>query len=159
GPERSGETNALALAAGKLVRIALAVLARWKSDQLEELVDTRVGSRRVPVPQARHGGDVVAHGHVREKPGLLDDVAPLQAQLDGVDLLRVDAVDQDASAVGLGEAVDHAQRRRLAAAGWSDEHARLAGGDLQAQVAHRVGAAREPFADVLERDHRPSTTV
>ena len=89
-----------------------------------------------------------------KQAGLLDDVAHLQPERGGVDTLRIGAIHEDAPAVGIDETVDHAQRRGLAAAGRSDQDACLAVGDFQREVQHRVGAARETLAHVLQADHR-----
>src|SRR5207244_12915036 len=62
-------------------------------------------------------------------------------------------------AVGIAERVDHGQRRRLAATGGPDQNACLAVGDLQREVEHRVRAAGELFAHVLQADHGSSTVI
>src|SRR5690349_9437975 len=84
-------------------------------------------------------GDVVEDAH-RERVGLLEDhrhPAPQQGRLDQAD---VDVVEQDAPGQGrrageLGEPVERAQQRRLAAARGSDQRQHLA-------LAHRQ---RYPF--------------
>ena len=48
--------------------------------------------------------------------------------------------DEDFAAGDFFEAGDHAQRRRLAAAGRADQHHELAVGDLERDVAHGVEA-------------------
>src|SRR5437764_5352046 len=90
---------------------------------------------------------------------LLDHVSHLQPQRWGVDSVRVGAVNQDAAAVGIDEPVDHAQRRRLAATRGPDQNACLAVGDVQREVEHRVRAAGELFAHVLQADHGSSTVI
>src|SRR5712664_1998537 len=129
--ERACETDALTLTAGKLVRIPAAVLTRFEADQRQQLVHPGVDAGLVPVPQPRHRADVFTHGHVREQAGVLDDVTHLQPQLRGIDAMRVLTVDEDAAGVWFGEPVDHAQRRGLATSGRTDEHARLAVGNVQ----------------------------
>ena len=52
------------------------------------------------------------------------------------------------------EARDHAQRRRLAAAGGADEDHELAVGDLEVHVSHGARAVRIDLADVTERHAR-----
>ena len=62
-------------------------------------------------------------------------------------------VEEDAAAGRLDEPVDHLQGGRLAAARRPDEHADLALGDLEAELAHGDGAVRVPLGDGLEADH------
>ena len=71
---------------------------------------------------------------MREQADRLDRVADVAAQLLGLERAGVGAVDEDAAARRLDEAVDHAQRRGLAAARRADEHGHLAVGDLEGQV-------------------------
>ena len=116
GRQRPGEADSLALTPRELVRVAVAIFGGVEADQVEQLVDALFDAFRIPLPQPRHRADVVADGHMRKEAGLLDDVAHLQAERGGVDAMGIDAVDEDASAVGIEEPVDHPQRRGLAAA-------------------------------------------
>src|SRR5213078_2854271 len=81
GRERAREADTLPLATGELRRVALRV-GRFEADELEQLGDARANPALVPAEQARHGRDVVADGHVREEPDLLDHVADPAPQLD-----------------------------------------------------------------------------
>ena len=56
------------------------------------------------------------------RPDLLDDVADAAAQLGGRALADVLSVDRDRAGGRFDEPVDHAQRRRLAAARRADQH-------------------------------------
>ena len=58
--------------------------------------------------QARHGGDILRNGAVRHEPTLLHHVADAAAQLVGVLLVHVHAVNGDGAAIGLHHAVNHA---------------------------------------------------
>ena len=78
--ERAGHADALLLAAGELVRVALAGVG-GEADRLQELGRPRPRLPAAPAEQQRHGGDVVEDRAVREEPGLLDDVADGAAQL------------------------------------------------------------------------------
>src|SRR5207237_10905734 len=71
----------------------------------------------------------------------------------------VAAVNQAAAAVGIDAPVDNMQRRRLAATRGPDKNACLAVGDVQREVEHRVRAAGELFAHVLQADHGSSTVI
>ena len=57
--------------------------------------------------------------------------------------------------VGLDHAVDHPQRRGLAAARRADQHGDLAGRHLDRQLVDGVGAVGEPLGHVVEADHDP----
>ena len=50
------------------------------------------------------------------------------------------------------ETRNHAERRRLPAAGWPDEHHQLTVGDLERQVDHGNRSVGVDLLDVLERD-------
>src|SRR4029079_14392010 len=84
-----------------------------------------------------------------------DHVAHLAPQLRRRSRGHRGTADLDVAGGDLDGAVDHPHRRRLAAAGWADEDADLAGLDLEAEVADRirVGAA-VALGDVAERDRR-----
>ena len=90
--ERAGEADALALPAGELRGVALAVVG-LEADQLEQLGGARAGALLVPAEQARDGRDVVRDGHVREQADLLDHVADAAAELDDVLVADARAVD------------------------------------------------------------------
>lgn len=153
GGERAGHPDALALAAGELVGIAVAVRRRVQADQVEEFGGTRPGLRPRPAEQMRDGGGVVQDGLVGEQPHLLDDVADTAPQLDGVEGGYVLAVEEDAAAGGLDEPVDHLHRRGLAAPRRPDERDEFTLGDLEGEVVHGGGAVGVALGDVLEADH------
>ena len=106
--------------------------------------------------QARYGGNILRDGAVRHEPTLLHHVANAAAQLVGVLLVHVHAVNGDGAAIGLHHAVNHAQTSGFTAAGGANEHGNLPGGNMQVQVLqHRggfTGSARVAFGDVLEAD-------
>ena len=58
--------------------------------------------------QARYGGNILRDGAVRHEPALLHHVANAAAQLVGVLLVHVHAVNGDGAAIGLHHAVNHA---------------------------------------------------
>ena len=109
-------------------------------------VDLRL--RHVSLPQAEcHVG---VHVHVRVERVVLEDhrdVALLRGQV--VD----DApADRDGPVGDLLEARDHAQGRRLAAAGRADEHEELAVVDVERQVEHGLDTVVVDLVDLVE-DH------
>ncbi len=117
GPQRPGDADALRLASGKLLGIAVAELLGLHADHVEQLVDPCGDALLVPLEHLRHGRDVLRDRLVREESDLLDDVADPAAQLIGVDVGDVLPVEQDATAGRLDHPVDQAQRRALAAPG------------------------------------------
>ena len=100
---------------------------------------------------------------MRHEPALLHHVANAAAQLVGVLLVHVHAVNGDGAAIGLHHAVNHAQTSGFTASGGADEHGNLPGGNMQVQVLqHRggfTGSARVAFGDVLEADSARLSTI
>ena len=94
---------------------------------------------------AQPEADVVGHGHVREQRVGLEDHA--HVALVGRQVRDVLAVDLDAARVGVLEAGDHAQRRRLAAAGRPEEGDELAALGGEDEVLDR-GEGAELLLDV-----------
>ena len=119
--ERARQGDALLHAARELVRIALARVP--EPDELEQLADPLppVGLRLAPDPQPVL--DVLLGGHVREEAVGLEDHP--HVALVGRRARQVLPVDDDPSGVGLVEAGDEAQRRRLAAAARAEQRDEL----------------------------------
>jgi hypothetical protein len=128
--ERPRHAHTLLLAAGELARKAFAKRG-IETDQLQQLPDSGLSAIPVPAEQLRHGRDVVRHAAVREEPGLLDHVAHLPAELRRVPVPHRGVPDQDVALGDVDGSVDHPHRGGLAAARRSDEHADVAGGDIQ----------------------------
>src|SRR5205085_104275 len=117
---RQGDT--LPLAAGELYRPATADVG--EPDALEHVLRLDAALLAAGALDAKPVLDVLLHAHVREERVVLED---------GVDIALgrrhardVDAAELHAAAVGLLEASDHAQRRRLAGAGWAEQREELA---------------------------------
>ena len=100
---------------------------------------------------------------MRHEPALLHDVADAAAQLVGVLLVHVHAVNGDGAAIGLHHAVNHAQTSGFTASGGADEHGNLPGRDVQIQVLQYrggfAGSARVVLGDVLEANSACGVTV
>ncbi len=125
--ERTGDADALLLAAGELGGPAVADERRIELDHLEQLVDTLPAMRsRVPAEQRRSDRDVLRDGHVREEADLLEDVADLAPQHVGLHGGGVFAVEQHAARRRLDEPVDHLERGGLAGARAAQQHQQLA---------------------------------
>src|SRR5699024_3109478 len=155
---RPGDTDALSLSAGELLRVAVAVVAR-DADRLEQLVDPAGDPRAIPPEHLGYGGDVLRDGHVREQPDLLDDVADPAPQMIRVDVGDVLVLEEDAPGAGLDQPVDHLHGRRLAAARRTRHHDDLPFGDLHVERVHGgLGLAGEPLLEVLQPDLGPAVT-
>ena len=141
--ERTRERDALLLPAGELVRPALSERPRRTSSSASATRPRR--SAFGDVLEAKAEADVLLDGEVGEERVALED---------GVDgpLVRrrlgdVRVADDDAPRVGALEAGDHAQRRRLAAAGRAEQREELAAADLERDVVdggHVVERLAEP---------------
>src|SRR5207244_10596344 len=95
--------------------------------------------------------DVLERRAPGKEAGLLED----GGDPPGIGTGHRPAVHDDAPAVGDDEPAEHAEQRRLAAAGRADERAELAGADGQRDVAQRLdraGAGQIALADMLDRD-------
>jgi hypothetical protein len=106
----------------------------------------------VHTAKAEREAHVLAHGHVRIQRIVLEDhrdVAVLRGEL-----VHHIAADLELAVRDVLEAGDHAQRRRLAAAGGPDKDHELAVLDVEAQVPHGLVAVREALGHVVELDLR-----
>ena len=151
GRERAGHADPLLLAAGELVRVALGE-RRVEPDGRQQLPGARPGLGPAPPVEHRHGGDVVLDRAVREQAGLLDDVADAASQPGRVLRPDVVAVEQDAALGRVDEAVDHPQRRGLAAPAGPDENHRLAVGHVQVEIVDRHRPVGVPLRHTFECD-------
>ena len=145
--QRARERDALALAAGELVRHALdeRLHAHELQDVRHPVVDLAL---RDPVlPQTE--GDVLLHVHVREERiGLEHHVdGPLVGRRRG----DVHAVDPDAALGRALESGHHAQQRRLAGARAAEQAEDLAAVDVERDVVDGDEVA-EPLGQLLEPD-------
>ena len=126
--------------------LTVGVERRGDADALGDRRDV-AGDRR-PVDQAEAGllgqaeHDVLQDGHARHEGQLLVDEA--HAEFVGA-MRRADrrsaAVDEDLAAVGLGQAGQDLDQRRLAGAVGADQAVHLAGHDRQRNAAQRLRAA------------------
>ena len=126
--------DALALAAGQRLRLAVQQLGDVENARriVDALLDLVLGELAQLQPE-RH---VLERRHVRVKRVILKhhgDVAVFRRQV--VDDL---AADIDVARGDFLEARDHAQRGRLAAARWADQHDEFVVGDIEIDAAHRL---------------------
>src|SRR5918995_4335205 len=73
GGESAGDSDALALAARQLGRVAVAVVRRRQADELKQVIGPFPDPGPVPAQQARDDPGVGADREVREQADLLDD--------------------------------------------------------------------------------------
>src|SRR6266545_2836168 len=145
--DRPAERDALALAAGQLLGLAVEVTADVEDAGrfLDATLDLRLGD----LAQLEAEREVVPDRHMRvERIALEDhrDVAIL-----GRYVVDDALADLQVAARDLLQAGNHPQARRLAATGWADQHHELAVQDAQIQVVYREHVAVF-LRDVIERD-------
>jgi len=82
--EGAGNTDALALAAGKFAGAATGKFRWFKSNQGQELPDAHGGAAAVPFLKRGDERDVFRDGEMGEKTGVLNDVTNAATKTDGV---------------------------------------------------------------------------
>src|SRR5690606_12413309 len=143
--QRPGDRDALALAAGELVRPAPAGRLGVDADVAQDLGHPLVGALG-PAPDVQalaHDVDDPPPG-VQRRDRVLEDhlhLRPQPAQLLGAEAAEVAPVEDDPAGGGRWRVHDRPGRRRLAAAGLADEPERLAPGDVEGHVGHRPDPA------------------
>jgi hypothetical protein len=155
GGERTCDTDALLLAAGELVRVALGGVRR-KPDRLQQLGRAGPGALASVAQQQRDRGDVVEDRAVRKEPGLLDDVSDTPAEFGGVRFEDVPAAERDRARARIDHPVDHPESGGLAAAGRTDEDGDAALRHGEAELMNCCRAVRETLVHCVEFDHRSS---
>ena len=155
--DAAAERDALLLAARQLLRLALqqVVQAEHARGAVDRGLD--LGFRGLLVAQAE--GEIVVDAHVLVERVVLEhhgDVAVARRQV--VDHPVADA---DVAAGDVLEARDHAQRRRLAAAGRADQGHELLVGDLEIDVLYGVEQRAIMLVELAECDrcHFPAVTL
>jgi hypothetical protein len=164
--QRPRDADALALAAGKFVRVAV--------DGVGRQVDAgESGARRLDPAGAvallldrQTLGQDLADGHARRQRGVgvLEDVLharPDRAQRGVVERCQLGAVETDRGAgVRLDQAQGAAADRRLARSGFADQTDHLAARDLEADVlehAQRLAAGDKRLRQVRDREEGRAT--
>ncbi len=150
----AGQCHTLALAAGKLVRIAL--FEPRKLDHIEEvrdaLADLGLGRAAGGGANLQAEADVLGHRHMPEQGVMLEheaDIAILHGMMRGIFRAEEDL------AVGWKiQPCDQPQERRLAGTGRTKQRDQFAGRDFQRHVVQR-GEAVEFLADIVDANfHR-----
>ncbi len=119
--QRARQGDALALAAGELVRVAVRLPVELHQFQqfAHPAPDLGVGRAFAARPHAQAEGDVFEYGHMAEQRVVLEhkaDAAPLHLGIGGVL-----AIEQDLPAVRKLQACNHPQERGLARAGRAEQ--------------------------------------
>jgi hypothetical protein len=139
--QRAGDADALALAAGELVRVALGVEG-LQPDQAEQFLRVRAAlRRRADAVDGHRLGDGVAHRQTRVEAGVgvlehdLHAAAEL-AQGGAARFRHVLPVEADAPGAGLDQAHDEARGGGLAAAGLAHQRQGFAAAEREAHPVH-----------------------
>ncbi|MCY1302372.1 hypothetical protein D9M70_520230 [compost metagenome] len=150
--ERAGDTDALALAAGKRMRIALEVLGR-KLDLSQKLGGTGAHDlRRAQLvnPHRIHQRLLDRHARVERGERILEDHLGFAAKSREDGARRADqlgSIEADRARPWSIELHDRAGNRRLAATGFTDQRQGFARKDIEGDVLHRM----HPAGDVAEQ--------
>ena len=152
--ERAGERDTLLLPAGQLARQPRRITIELHEPQRFARACLDLGFRKPAHLQPER--DVVGDRHVRKQRIALEyhaGVAPPWRQP-----RHVRAADAHCAAARLDKARDHAQRRRLAAAGWPKQHEKLAIRHIERHAGdHRMIAVAFREVDQLEPRHGHTT--
>ena len=112
---RKGACHAhpLSLPPGKFIGEPFRELIRWQAHEFQEFSGPLLALRNSPAKEPRHDRSVFKHGHVREKADPLEHVANGTAQLHGILVQNIVAIDGNGSAGWFYEPVDHLERGGL----------------------------------------------
>lgn len=146
--ERAGERDALLLAAGELLRVAVA--EGLELHHAERALHPRLDLVRRQLAHAQREAQVVGHRHVRKQRIVLEHHADVAA----VGRHPVDdlAVEADLAAGGRLEAGEHHQAGGLARTGRPEQGEELAAANVEIQVPHDEGFAVVGLLDVAKAD-------
>ena len=137
GDQRTGQSHALALATGQLLRVTTGEVIQL--NQLQHFLDPLLGFAAFDLLHALAEGDVLLHGHIGEQRVALEhhaDAALLRGN--GHQVL---AVEQNLPAIDPGQAGDTTQQGGFAAAGRAEQGDEFTLGDLAVDVAENRGIA------------------
>ena len=139
--EGARHADTLALAAGKFMRQAVAVLRAVEPHQVEQFVHARRYLCGRSAQQLGRDADIAGDAEMRKQPAALEDIADPPAQRNRIDIPHVLAFDRDRAAVGLDQPVGEPQQRGLARTGASDDGQKLALSDVERDVVDGHHAA------------------
>ncbi len=136
--QRANNADTLLLPAGHLFRVAVEEAFRIQRHHRHQLGRAFLAARFIPAQHPGHHGDVLFNRHIREQANLLNDVADIAAQRDGIEIGCVFAVNKNLAAGGRDQPVNHLQRGGLAAARRAEQHAHFAFRHVQVDVIDGV---------------------
>src|SRR5438270_4941357 len=99
---------------------------------------------------------------MRKEPNLLDHVPDMPSKIGDRDRMHFTVADVDLAARGFDEPVHHAHERRLAAAGWPEQHDEFSLFHIEGHVLNggaSSAAGGKVLGYVLERDGRHDLTL
>ena len=147
--QRARNGDALALAAGKFVRVA-AREARLQPDQMQQFGDPFATARaRHEIVQRQRFAQDPADGHARVERGvgvLEDDLGiPAEAaQLAGIQGQQIAALEADTAGIRLDQPEHQPAHGRFSASGFADQRQRLAGVEAKADPVDRPDQGGRP---------------
>src|SRR5262249_10251043 len=146
--ERPGDADALALAAGELVRVPVAVL-RVQPDLPQQVAHRALAILTVPAVDAQRPGGAARDGHppspgAQRVPGHETQIAAQRAHLPGRQRGELPFAVPDLAGGGPHQVEQSPTGCRLAAAGLADQAQRLVRVEVEGDVADRVDDADLP---------------
>jgi len=113
----------------------------------------------LPAFEARHHGDVVGDGQVREESHFLNDVAHGSSQAHHIPFTRVSALDAHRTRLRQEQSIDELEDRGLAGAAGPDERERFSFLDCQRESVENGSLAGVGPRHVIEFDAAHSFTI
>ena len=138
--ERAGDTDALSLAAGKFMWIALeGCFGKTDAFQHFRRAPCPFGGREFRFVDCQRFGDNFANAHagIQGSEGILKNhlhLAALGAEFVAGEFKEVAAFKENGPAIGFDETNDHARESGFAATAFADDGEGFAGGDIEAHV-------------------------
>ena len=157
GSQRTGNGDALLLAAGKLGRVSFGLIRQ--ADQLQQLAGAGLGLFLGHFGQLHREHDVAQAGALHQQVELLEDHGDPAAggtQLGCRQLLHLAAVDNDLALVRALQHIDAPYQRGLAGAGHADDAVDVAILNGQVNIIQRddrTALRGKAFGQVLQFDH------
>ena len=131
GGERARNADTLPLAAGKLVRKPVGKFCGVEADEIEHLASSLTFSRRFPIFKPQHESDILGNGKMRKQPAVLDNVADMPPEPNGIPLGRWPTIDQNFTGGWLDQPIDELKRGSFTAARFAKEDQYLAGKNVE----------------------------
>ncbi len=141
------DSHALPLTAGKLCRLLFAL--PFQRNQRQKLLCPLPAFRLADAARLKPEGDILPNGHQRKQRKALEDQRG--RALVGAEPRHILLADENAACGRLQEAGNHAQDRRLAAAGRTQNGKKLTGLDGEIGWLH-CGELAEAHRDAFKRD-------